>query len=225
MLASPVESAEEALSYFENAAVEDKYDGIRAHAHISGGEVRLFSRTRDEITESFPELPPALVGLPQDAILDGEIVAWSFSRPCGAGTSAREGRALPFSTLQQRLGRKKVSEKMLRDIPVAYLVFDVLYAGTANFSSTARCASARILTIFANRQVAQSTHVGADALVRAVERSSAATAAGTLNPNSPSPFPIIAARPDPPRSGFRPRTPPTTSKHSLPPPAPAATKA
>ncbi len=56
MLASPAESAEQALSYFENALVEDKYDGIRAQAHCSGGEVRIFSRTRDEITESFPEL-------------------------------------------------------------------------------------------------------------------------------------------------------------------------
>src|SRR6202795_917887 len=53
MLASPVESSEEALSYFQNASVEDKYDGIRAQAHVSGGEVRIFSRTRDEITESF----------------------------------------------------------------------------------------------------------------------------------------------------------------------------
>ena len=126
MLASPVASSEEALSYFENVAIEDKYDGIRAQAHISQGEVRIFSRTLDEITESFPELPPALAGLPKDAILDGEIVAWS---PCGAGIPAREGRALPFSTLQQRLGRKKVSDKTMRDIPVAYLVFDVLYAG------------------------------------------------------------------------------------------------
>ena len=57
MLASPAESAEQALSYFQNALVEDKYDGIRAQAHCSGGEVRIFSRTRDEITESFPELP------------------------------------------------------------------------------------------------------------------------------------------------------------------------
>jgi ATP-dependent DNA ligase I len=126
MLASPVESSEEALSYFENRAMEDKYDGIRAQAHISQGEVRIFSRTRDEITESFPELPPALAGLPKDAVLDGEIVAWS---PCGAGAPARESRALPFSKLQQRLGRKKVSEKTIRDVPVAYLVFDVLYAG------------------------------------------------------------------------------------------------
>jgi len=127
MLASPAENATDALSYFNDAHVEDKYDGIRAQAHISNGEVRLFSRTRDDITASFPELPDALAGIPEDAILDGEIVAWSSS---GAGTAANEtGRALPFPVLQQRLGRKKVSDKMLREIPVAYLVFDVLYTG------------------------------------------------------------------------------------------------
>src|ERR1700687_4717732 len=71
MLASAVESSEEALSYFQNASVEEKYDGIRAQAHVSGGEVRIFSRTRDEITESFPELPTALAGLAKEAILDG----------------------------------------------------------------------------------------------------------------------------------------------------------
>jgi len=126
MLASPAESAEDALSYFQNAWVEDKYDGIRAQAHCSGDTVRFFSRTRDEITESFPELPDALVGLAQDAILDGEILAWSYltddQLPEGSG------RALPFSALQQRLGRKKVSENVMREVPVAYLVFDVLYA-------------------------------------------------------------------------------------------------
>src|SRR6202142_1794290 len=111
MLASPVESAEEAVSYFDNAAVEDKYDGIRAQAHIGGGEARLVSRTRDEITESFPELPPALAGLPADAILDGEIVAWSIPEN-ESELADVHGRALPFSTLQQRLGRKKVSERL-----------------------------------------------------------------------------------------------------------------
>jgi len=121
MLASPVESSEEALSYFENALVEDKYDGIRAQAHVSGDQARIFSRTRDEITESFPELPDALAGLPEDAILDGEIVAWNY-------LEGDAGRALPFSTLQQRLGRKKVSEQLMREVPVTYLVFDVLYA-------------------------------------------------------------------------------------------------
>ncbi len=143
MLASPIESPEEGLSYFAEAAVEDKYDGIRAQAHVAGGEVKLFSRTRDEITESFPELPDALAGLLQDAILDGEIVAWEYPMELartqevvdGPVTDASEaraadlGRARPFNVLQQRLGRKKVSQKMLREIPVAYLVFDVVYAG------------------------------------------------------------------------------------------------
>jgi DNA ligase-1 len=124
MLASPVESAEEGLSYFEHARVEHKYDGIRAQAHVSGGEVRFFSRTRDEITESFPELPDALSGLPQDAILDGEIVAWSYP----ASGPPEQGRAMPFSALQQRLGRKKVGDQLMRTVPVAYLAFDVLYA-------------------------------------------------------------------------------------------------
>ena len=125
MLASPVESAEEGLSYFENAQVEHKYDGIRAQAHVSGGEVRLFSRTRDEITESFPELPNALAGLPRDAILDGEIVAWNYAATGPSG----DGRALPFAALQQRLGRKKVGADLMRQVPVAYLAFDVLYTG------------------------------------------------------------------------------------------------
>jgi DNA ligase-1 len=155
MLASPVESTEEGLSYFPEAAVEDKYDGIRAQAHVANGEVRIFSRTRDEITESFPELPSVLAGLPLDVILDGEIVAWEYpadralekaivdeaaqspllATPAKSGAPDESeqkadnlGRARPFSTLQQRLGRKKVSEKLLREVSVAFLVFDVLYA-------------------------------------------------------------------------------------------------
>jgi DNA ligase 1 len=125
MLASPAASAEEALSYFQNAFVEDKYDGIRAQAHCSGAEVKIFSRTRDDITESFPELPAVLAGFPADVILDGEIVAWSYL----SAESNEPGRALPFSALQQRLGRKKVSNELMRKVPVAYLVFDVLYSG------------------------------------------------------------------------------------------------
>lgn len=141
MLASPTQSADEALSYFENALVEDKYDGIRAQAHCSDGEVRIFSRTRDEITESFPELPEALSGFHQDLIFDGEIVAWSYL----TGESGGAGRALPFSALQQRLGRKKVSEEMLRRVPIAYLVFDVLYAGGELLIDRPLCERAKIL--------------------------------------------------------------------------------
>ena len=78
----------------------------------------------------------------EDAILDGEIVAWEFPADpsqaqqvvdekfsdAGEKTAEELGHARPFSILQQRLGRKKVSEKMLREVPVAFLAFDVLYA-------------------------------------------------------------------------------------------------
>ena len=116
---------------------------VPAQAHVANGEVRLFSRTRDEITESFPELPDSLAGLTRDAVLDGEIVAWEFPRNSlqtqqvvdetfseeNEAKAFELGRARPFSVLQQRLGRKKVSEKMLNDVPVAFLAFDVLYSG------------------------------------------------------------------------------------------------
>ena len=122
MLASPAQDAAEAFSYFSQAAVEDKYDGIRAQAHIGGTEdprVRLFSRTLDEISQSFPELPPALRAFPEPVILDGEILAWS----------PEQSQALPFSELQKRLGRKTVSEEMVRNVPVVFMAFDALFAG------------------------------------------------------------------------------------------------
>jgi DNA ligase 1 len=124
MLASPAQDAQEALSYFERAAVEDKYDGIRAQVHVGGKvdpRVGLFSRTLDEISQSFPELPPALRAFPEPLILDGEILAWSNDL----------SQALPFSELQKRLGRKTVSEEMVRNVPVVYMAFDILYAGGA----------------------------------------------------------------------------------------------
>jgi DNA ligase-1 len=143
MLASPIETAEEGLTYFPDAAVEDKYDGIRAQAHFANGKVKLFSRTRDEITESFPELEEAFAQLDGEAILDGEIVAWYYPAELeqtqqvvdetlsdvSHEKASHLGQAQPFSVLQQRLGRKKVSDRMLREIPVAYLAFDVLYVG------------------------------------------------------------------------------------------------
>jgi DNA ligase 1 len=118
MLASPAETAHDAFEYFQHAIVEDKYDGIRAQAHVAGEHARLFSRTLDDITGSFPELVDPLLAFADGLILDGEILAWDFNA----------GRALAFSELQQRLGRKKVTQSMLRDVPVAYVVFDVLYA-------------------------------------------------------------------------------------------------
>lgn len=116
MLASPVENAEQAFEYFADAAVEDKFDGIRAQVHADGEQVRIFSRTLDEVTSSFPELAASLMAIKEPVILDGEILAW------------QDNRALPFSRLQQRLGRKTVSAELMREVPVAYMGFDVIYA-------------------------------------------------------------------------------------------------
>ncbi len=134
MLASPAADADEAFQYFEHGLVqiEDKYDGIRAQAHCGGGQVRLFSRTLDEVTPSFPELIAPLSEFTGEVILDGEIVAWRDSEDGGHGAPPAGamgwGHAMPFSEIQKRLGRKQVSQKLIAEVPVAYVVFDVIYA-------------------------------------------------------------------------------------------------
>jgi DNA ligase-1 len=95
--------------------VEDKYDGIRSQAHVRKGEVRIFTRGLDDTTAAFPEIVEALAGLPGEAILDGEVLAW------------RDDRALPFTVLQQRLARKKVAAEMIERVPVIFLAYDLLW--------------------------------------------------------------------------------------------------
>src|ERR1700734_1015698 len=137
MLASPVETVEEALKRFstevaeegltgpviKEAQLEDKYDGIRAQIHCGSpehpGRVALFSRSREDMTASFPELVEAFADFNQPMVLDGEILAWS----------SKEHRALPFSSLQARLGRKRVTTEMREFVPVVFMAFDVLYTG------------------------------------------------------------------------------------------------
>ena len=96
--------------------VEDKFDGIRAQAHVQNGRVAIFSRTLDEISIRFPELHEPLAELPADVIIDGEII------------TARGEEILPFSDLQKRLGRKTVSEELLSSTPVVFVGWDLLYA-------------------------------------------------------------------------------------------------
>ena len=96
--------------------VEDKFDGIRAQAHVQDGRVAIYSRTLDEISMRFPELHEPLRGLTTDAIIDGEII------------TARGEQILPFSDLQKRLGRKTVSEDLLKSVPVVFVSYDLLYA-------------------------------------------------------------------------------------------------
>lgn len=115
MLAHPADSADEVLTGLELPLIgEHKYDGIRAQLHVRDGQARIFSRAREEITHTFPELRDLPSGLDDEWILDGEVAAWV------------DGRALSFSMLQQRLGRKQVSLTLLLDAPVVFLAFDVL---------------------------------------------------------------------------------------------------
>src|SRR6185295_7657214 len=97
--------------------VEDKFDGIRAQAHVQDGRVAIYSRTMDEITHLFPELLEPLSNLNSEAIIDGEVVP------------AIGDRILPFSELQKRLGRKNIGEGLLREIPVILVAYDLLYLG------------------------------------------------------------------------------------------------
>ncbi len=159
MLASPVESAEEALERFSpvtsaepysegsgrvnpgaarllEAQIEDKYDGVRAQIHCGDptqpGRVALFSRSREDMTESFPEIVEAFAGFPEAVILDGEILAWSWGgrekSPSGGGDAGlNSDRALPFAALQPRLGRKRVTAGMRETAPVVFVAFDLLY--------------------------------------------------------------------------------------------------
>ncbi|HEX6288863.1 MAG TPA: ATP-dependent DNA ligase [Herpetosiphonaceae bacterium] len=116
MLASPIAEPEEIRKNIEGAFfVEDKYDGIRAHAHRQGQRVALYSRTLDEITHRFPEVVAALAELPGEWVLDGEILA------------ARDGRILPFKALQARLGRKEVSAEIMEQTPTIFIAYDILY--------------------------------------------------------------------------------------------------
>ncbi len=118
MLAAPVPYGEAYAELAHGAWIaEDKYDGIRAQAHLRNGEVRMFSRRLNDVTGSYPEIAAALATLSGDAIFDGEIVAM------------RDGGVLPFRTLQTRLQRKSVDAELLREVPLTYVVFDLLAIG------------------------------------------------------------------------------------------------
>ena len=117
-----------------HALLEDKYDGMRAQLHCGDpsqpGRVAIYSRNREDVTHSFPELeeafrkvgtgPVALAGEASGGlILDGEIMGWDLA----------VDKALPFAILGQRIGRKRVDNEMRRAIPVLFMAFDLLFAG------------------------------------------------------------------------------------------------
>lgn len=185
MLASPVASVEEAVERFaveivaeasgedaekpsreeiaeavrepsrslHSAILEDKYDGIRAQLHCGDadepGRVELFSRSREDLSASFPELAAAFASIPERVILDGEILAWN----------AETGRALSFSALQQRLGRKRVTQEMQAAIPVIFMAFDLLSLGEELLLEQPLHERRELLEAFAIRHSSQTANV------------------------------------------------------------------
>jgi DNA ligase-1 len=119
MLAHPLEDAELDLEAY---AAEWKWDGIRLQIVHAGGETRLYSRTGDDVTRSFPEVAEAF-RIP--AVLDGELLV----RGAGQGQDEHGGSAASFNALQQRLGRKVVSAKTREDYPAFVRLYDLLFDG------------------------------------------------------------------------------------------------
>jgi DNA ligase-1 len=96
---------------------EHKWDGIRGQLIVRGGRHYLWSRGEELVTDKYPELTALREALPHGTVLDGEILAW------------KDGAPLPFAELQKRIGRKSVGKKLLADVPVVFMAYDVMEQG------------------------------------------------------------------------------------------------
>jgi len=119
MLAHPLENGPVDLNDY---AAEWKWDGIRVQLVHAGNETRLYSRTGDDISRSFPEIAEAFR---TPGVLDGELLV----RGAGQGAEEHGGAAASFNALQQRLGRKVVSAKHQADYPAFVRLYDLLFQG------------------------------------------------------------------------------------------------
>ena len=117
-------TAEEIINYYQKPLIcESKYDGIRAQMHKCE-QIRLFSRNLSDITNAFPELANAAVNVKLlsstslsdiDFILDGEVMAF------------QNGKPLHFQELQKRIHKKNLTEQIITETPLVYVVFDIMY--------------------------------------------------------------------------------------------------
>ncbi|WP_448091026.1 ATP-dependent DNA ligase [Pseudomonas azerbaijanoccidentalis] len=129
-LAQPVEQFEALLGPASRWQVEWKWDGIRAQVVKRAGQLWIWSRGEELVTERFPELGTLIHGLPDGTVIDGEIVVWKSAQPDTEDAfnphSPSAPAVQPFALLQQRIGRKTLSKKILSDVPVVILAYDLL---------------------------------------------------------------------------------------------------
>ena len=116
-LAYPLEGEVEELGEPAGWQVEWKWDGIRAQLLRRQGKVFLWSRGEDLMNGRFPELEAMAAGLPEGTAIDGEVLPW------------KDGAPLPFAQMQRRIGRKVLGARILADVPVVLMAFDLLEWG------------------------------------------------------------------------------------------------
>src|SRR6476661_3322446 len=120
MLAHPLEDRKLSLDEY---AAEWKWDGIRVQLVHASGQTRLYSRTGDDISGSFPDVAEAFRTA---GVLDGELLVRGSEQGVA---DVHGGAAASFNALQQRLGRKNVSQKMLGSYPAFVRLYDILFDG------------------------------------------------------------------------------------------------
>ena len=109
---------------------EWKFDGIRGQIVKRAGQVWVWSRGEELMSDRFPELETLAQRWPDGTVVDGEILVWHEEDSAGAlPGSERPGRPAPFALLQQRIGRKTLNAKVLADAPVSFMAYDLLEAG------------------------------------------------------------------------------------------------
>lgn len=114
-LASPLTDPLQSLGQPDEWLVEWKWDGIRAQLIRRQDDILIWSRGEELITEGYPEIVRAAdVAIPDGTVLDGEMMAWLGDQP------------LPFAQLQRRLGRKKVSPRLMSEVPIVFVAYDLL---------------------------------------------------------------------------------------------------
>ncbi len=113
-LEAPVEAFEAKLGPPADWLVEWKYDGIRAQVVRRAGNIWVWSRGEELVTERFPEVMAIAGQWPDGTVVDGEVLVWVNDRPA------------PFNLLQQRIGRKSLTKKILADAPVSFMAYDLL---------------------------------------------------------------------------------------------------
>jgi DNA ligase 1 len=113
-LAHPLEDQPQALGDIADWLLEWKWDGIRAQLIRRGGRTFLWSRGEELLAGRFPEIEAVGALLPDGTVIDGELLPWLDDGP------------LPFAQLQRRIGRKNLGQKMMGEVPVVLIAYDLL---------------------------------------------------------------------------------------------------